>query len=330
MLTNSLASNPISHTALTNRTRSTAPTGVVLAFQRTAARSKPARGLIAPAMEISPADSVRRRAVAWEGMAAEIVQATTRQKTEYRLCAPVHMLAFYEEGVRSDGETLVEGAPRSNLRDVRKKLTFVPAGHQYQESHEPRLLPKVAYFYFAPEELPIESASGDLAPRVYFDDPALSSTASKLVALMETAGDDNQPYLAALGVVLVHELKRLIAGSRPVQAPARGGLAAWQQRTVTTYIEGHLAEQVPISTLAQLARLSPFHFCRAFKQTFGAPPHQYHSRLRIEWAKALLADAGKSVTDIGFTLGFKETSSFTATFRKLTGFTPTSYRRSFA
>jgi len=330
MLSNSLARNPISHTAFTNHVRSAAQTGVVLPFQRGLARSKPADGFVAPAVEISPADGVKRRGVVWDGMMAEIVQATTRQRTEYRLSAPVHMLAYYEEGARSEGETVVEGAAKSNLRDIRKKLTFVPAGHRYHECHEPRLLAKVAYFYFAPEQLRTDTGDLDLAPRLYFEDPALSSTASKLISLMESANDDNRPYLAALGVVLVHELKRLYAGSRPVQAPARGGLAAWQQRTVATYIEGHLAEQVPISTLAGLVRLSPFHFCRAFKQTFGAPPHQYHSRRRIEWAKALLAQAGTSVTDIGFTLGFKETSSFTATFRKMTGFTPTGYRRSLA
>ena len=51
----------------------------------------------------------------------------------------------------------------------------------------------------------------------------------------------------------------------------RGGLAAWQQRVVTDYVEEHLAEQIPLATLAGLARLSPYHFSRAFKQSFGVP-----------------------------------------------------------
>ena len=57
------------------------------------------------------------------------------------------------------------------------------------------------------------------------------------------------------------------------------------------YIEEHLAEQIPLKTLAQLVRLSPCYFCRAFKQSFGVPPHRYHSARRIEQAKALLARA---------------------------------------
>jgi AraC family transcriptional regulator len=108
----------------------------------------------------------------------------------------------------------------------------------------------------------------------------------------------------------------------------RGGLAAWQQRTVVAYIEEHLAEPVSLAKLAQLVRLSPFYFCRAFKQSFGMPPHRYHTSRRIEHAKALLAKPTPSVTDIGFAVGFSQTSSFTAAFRKATGLTPSAYHRS--
>jgi AraC-like DNA-binding protein len=117
------------------------------------------------------------------------------------------------------------------------------------------------------------------------------------------------------------------AGSR-VGARVRGGLAAWQQRIVVTYIEEHLAEPISLATLAQLVRLSSYHFSHAFKQSFGTPPHRYHNGRRIERAKTLLAEPAPSVTKIGLILGFSQTSSFTATFRKTTGLTPTAYHRS--
>ena len=110
----------------------------------------------------------------------------------------------------------------------------------------------------------------------------------------------------------------------------RGGLAAWQQRIAATYIDEHLGEHISLATLAQLARLSPYHFCRAFKQSFGVPPHRYHTSLRIERAKVLLEKHPISVTEIGITLGFSDTSSFTVAFRKATGLTPTGYHRSVA
>jgi len=96
---------------------------------------------------------------------------------------------------------------------------------------------------------------------------------------------------------------------------------------VTAYIEEHLSEQVSLATLARLARLSTFHFCRAFKQSFGVPPHRYHTNRRIERAKLMLAERKHSVTEIGLAVGFSETSSFTAVFRKITGQTPSRYHR---
>ena len=110
-------------------------------------------------------------------------------------------------------------------------------------------------------------------------------------------------------------------------ALAKGGLAAWQQRAATAYIEEHLAEPILLATLARLARLSPYYFCRAFRRSLGLPPHRYHSNRRIEHAKRLLAQSAPSVTDVGRIVGYSETSSFTAAFHKATGATPTAYRR---
>jgi AraC family transcriptional regulator len=285
-------------------------------------------------VKVHPADVVKRHTVTWDGMAAEIVQATQHQRMEFRFRGTRHLLVLCEQGVRTEGDTFVEGLPRSTLRDVTRKLTFVPAGRAYHEWHEPRVLMRVVYFYFDPARLPLPAettvASATLAPRLLFEDATLSDTALKLKRLIETAGADNSPYFEALGAVLAHELVRVYAGPPRTEAPAKGGLAAWQQRVVTAYIEDHLAEPISLATLAQLAGLSPYYFCRAFKQSVGVPPHRYHNQRRMERAKLLLAKPASSVTDIGLTVGYSETSSFTAAFHKTTGLTPTAYRRTVA
>jgi AraC family transcriptional regulator len=283
------------------------------------------------AVQIFPSDAVTRRRLAWDGMAIEVVQATGHEKVEIHFRAPVHLLIAYEEGVRGNGETLIEGLPRSTLRDVKRKLAFVPAGHEYREWQEPRTRSRIVYFYFDPAKMPIDpgasAADTALASRLFFEDKALWETAVKLGRLIESGSEDRH-YCEALGVVLAHELVHRSAGARRVEPPARGGLAGWQQRTVCRYIEEHIAEQIPLATLARSVRLSPYHFCRAFKRSFGAPPHRYHNARRIEHAKTLLAQPAHSVTEIALTVGFSETSSFTAAFRKATGSTPTAYRRS--
>jgi AraC family transcriptional regulator len=258
-------------------------------------------------------------------VAAEIVQATRRDKFEFRFRAPVHLLALYDKAKRRDGETFVEGLPRSALRDLRRKFTFVPAGHEYYAWHDPYILPRVAYFYFDPAKLAMDPEIS-FAPRLFFENAALWDTALKLMSLIEKPLSGDRPYFEALGAVLTHELVRLDSGAPSSVPPVRGGLAAWQQRIAVKYIEEHIADQIPLAQLAQLVRLSPHYFCRAFKQSFGMPPIRYHSSRRIERAKVLLADRALSVTEIGFKLGFSETSSFTSGFRKATGLTPTRYR----
>jgi len=87
------------------------------------------------------------------------------------------------------------------------------------------------------------------------------------------------------------------------------------------------APHLALGTLAELVDLSPYHFARAFKQSFGVPPHRYHVSRRIERAKELLAAPSSSVTDVALAVGFAETSSFSAAFRKTTGYAPSEYRR---
>jgi AraC-like DNA-binding protein len=272
--------------------------------------------------------------MAGQGITVEVVQATTgKGRIRCRHRASWHLLVAYEQGARSAEETFADGLPGSTLRDFTRNLTFVPAGHEYVEWHDLNTPARLIFVHFDPAGLQARSASpvAGFVPRLLFDDAALWSTVNKLKGLAESPQTASRPYLEALGSVLVHELARPNpVGALHPDSPIRGGLAAWQQRIVAAYVEEHLAEPIPLATLAQLARLSPYHFSRAFKQSFGVPPHRYHTNRRIERAKALLEKGALSVTDIGLTLGFSETSSFTSAFRKTTGLTPSRYHRTVA
>ena len=105
-----------------------------------------------------------------------------------------------------------------------------------------------------------------------------------------------------------------------------GGLTERRLGVALACIEDGFTEPVGLVELARLARLSPSHFCRAFRQSVGLRPKRYRGRRRMELAKALLAKR-TSVTEVGLVLGYSETSSFATAFHKSTGFTPTAYRR---
>src|SRR5262245_65497746 len=123
------------------------------------------------------------------GMIAELVQSTSRERIEYRYRGSSHLLVAWEKRIRSDGEAFVEGAPRSTLRNVTRKLTLVPAGHLYFEWHQQSTVTRLMYFYIDAGEpaLPSSQAASDtlLVPRVCIEDTELWSTVQKLKGLIE-------------------------------------------------------------------------------------------------------------------------------------------------
>jgi AraC-like DNA-binding protein len=85
-------------------------------------------------------------------------------------------------------------------------------------------------------------------------------------------------------------------------------------------------EPLDVTTLARAAKLSPAHFSREFKRAFGESPHQYLLNRRLERAAALLRTTDRSVADICFTVGLRSVGSFTTSFGRMFGMTPTEYR----
>jgi AraC family transcriptional regulator len=288
-----------------------------------------------PTVEIYPADHVARRAITCRGMTAETVRSKSCVRIEYCFRAPMNLLVIYEDGARRDGETFVEGLSPSMLRKFARRFTFVPAGSQYREWHELDALSHLTFFYSDPKKLDFRSEAemADIAfpPRLFFENEGLWHTALTLIDLVNHPEPGDKLYFEALGVVLVCQLQRLQRSTVASRTLVRGGLGAWQQRIAAAYIEEHLTETIELASVAQLVRQTPFHFCRAFKQSFGMPPLRYQTKLRIERAKhLLLAKPAMSMTDVALAIGFGCSTAFATAFRKSTGFTPSAYQRSFS
>jgi len=198
----------------------------------------------------------------------------------------------------------------------------------------PHVRARVSNFYIDPRSVLLQDGlrfgDVDFRPQLFIQDPEVWRIAGKLKNEALSGGASLSRYGEALIVLLAHELIKLNGSPVRGRAPARGGLSGWRRKRVTEFIEAHLAEEVRLATLAQLVDLSPYHFVRAFRASFGVPPHRYHVGRRIERAKALLAEPARSVTEIARALGFAETSSFSTTFRRATGCSPSGYRRDLA
>jgi AraC-like DNA-binding protein len=88
-------------------------------------------------------------------------------------------------------------------------------------------------------------------------------------------------------------------------------------------------EPLTVDDLAQAAGLSRAHFSREFRRTFGEAPHAYLLTRRLERAAALLRSTDHSVADICFSVGLQSVGSFTTSFTRTYGLSPTAYRAAF-
>jgi AraC-like DNA-binding protein len=86
------------------------------------------------------------------------------------------------------------------------------------------------------------------------------------------------------------------------------------------------AEPLDVARLAAIAHVSPAHFIRTFRATFGETPHRYLQRRRVERAMYLLRSTDRSVTDICMGVGFTSLGTFSRTFRQIVSSSPTEYR----
>jgi AraC-like DNA-binding protein len=144
---------------------------------------------------------------------------------------------------------------------------------------------------------------------------------------------DAQEYLQhAAALLRLHPSSTLVGADGSEPAPAtvhtpRGGLAPWQVPKLTTYIESHLDSAIVTADLAALAKLSTFHFCRAFRESFGESPHQYVMRRRVERAQGLMLQTNLSLAQIAIECGLADQAHLNKSFRRFAGERPSAWRR---
>ena len=94
-------------------------------------------------------------------------------------------------------------------------------------------------------------------------------------------------------------------------------------------VDARYSEPLTVDDLARAAGLSRGHFSREFRSAFGESPHAYLLTRRLERAAAMLRNTDRSVTDICFSVGLQSLGSFTTSFTRTYGLSPSAYRAAF-
>lgn len=244
---------------------------------------------------------------------------------------PSHVvIAHHNEGTEINLRT-GEGL-RVRARTRPGTIVIIPAGHDGRWDIDGRV--DVSHVYLTQDRLQksadilAEGRTVELLDRLCFDDPRMSHILTLLSDEQSTSDPAGRLFLEQAIDLLCTQLVRGHSsfGALPDPAPKRG-LADWQVRRVTTYMRSMMDQEIGLDELAALVSLSRFHFCTAFRLATGRTPHQWLTHLRIERAKEMLGDPLLPVTGIGLCVGYQTPSSFTASFRKLVGATPSEFRR---
>jgi AraC family transcriptional regulator len=244
-----------------------------------------------------------------------------------------HYLAHHDL-VLLDGEMEVGGEKPEPGRDIRDLMTFVPAGQLIKGWARPADRINVfTVVNFDPDQMEseLQAAFNGFEPRahIYFHEEELGTTMRKLGRLLASNGRPASRILVeTLGLTAVIEMCRIsMTGRESGKVGSPGQLGNAKRKLVQAYIEDNLAKDIGLDELAAVCGLTRFHFCRAFKATFGAPPYQYVSQRRIEKAKQMLATTGLPVSDVANACGFNGASQFGRAFRGQVGLTPLAFRK---
>jgi AraC-like DNA-binding protein len=162
-----------------------------------------------------------------------------------------------------------------------------------------------------------------LPPRVGAADPMMSEIAR---TIMEEPPGGPRLLWDTMAAALALRLFRIEQGA-PGTPRLRGGLPERIRKRVIDHMADHLTEDIRLSELAGLAGLSQHHFCRAFKQATGLPPHRYLLRLRVDRAKDLLDNTRLPISDIAAAVGYDDQGQLARLFRNEVGISPSHYRR---
>jgi len=239
---------------------------------------------------------------------------------------PKHAHAAYQFGLCCDH--LGEYHYRSGWHKLPKgSLSIIHSGEVHAPSERTDLVAPACYWMMHADPAMLQVAASEIAEKPmglpYFDlvvlDAELAQMYRRFHRTVEQAAsqlEQNSTLLLLLTQLICH-----CAQGHPVRPLKTARPAVLRVRD---FLQAHYADNVSLEQLADLAELSRFHLCRAFRKEMGVSPHVYQMQVRVDRAKMLLS-RGMLVAEVASATGFYDQSHFGWHFKRLVGVTPGNY-----
>ncbi|MDQ8729511.1 AraC family transcriptional regulator [Bradyrhizobium sp. LHD-71] len=239
-----------------------------------------------------------------------------------------HVIMTYPTGAqrleRRNGKSVAIGTARAGV------VTIIPAGSSAR--WDIRGPVNVVQLYLPRRTLERVAdeagrSAAELLERTGHPDPVTSGLLMSASDAIEGSATLDALFRHQLNDLLATRLLAAHAGAPAAFQPSLGGLSPNALRRAIERLHSNDDTDVSLAALASDAGLSRFHFCRAFKESTGLSPHAWLRQHRLEKAMKLLRDTDHSVAAIAAAFGYASQTAFAAAFRKLTGETPSDWRR---
>ena len=168
----------------------------------------------------------------------------------------------------------------------------------------------------------------ELQPHDILQDLTLRRLVEILLSEKQDSFRSGLLFLDSVATTMASYLVRHYSAASAVLESSAGGLAPSVLRRSIEFIQAHLESDLRLRDLANEARISSSHFIRGFRQSTGKTPYQFLLHQRVERACSLMRDHRTPLTEVALASGFADQHHLARVFRRITGMTPSSYRRS--
>lgn len=171
-----------------------------------------------------------------------------------------------------------------------------------------------------------EGRSFDLIDSVQGDRERVFAIMSVICSEVTSPGPHGLLFIEQALDLLCFELLRAHSTLWNPQSQRQRGLATWQLKNVLAYMHERQGVEISLQEISEIAHMSRYHFCVAFKKSTGLTPFECLTRIRMKTAYDLLRNSPLTIADIALAVGYGNAAAFSTAFRRYAGLSPRRYR----